>query len=255
MRRGAVAALAVAASLGLAPAGAAAAGKAADLGAILAPAPSSDFLEIPPGPVIDGPFDARVYAAYLTAVNGTDASRVVPTLERDGLKRGFGRSWVQLGTEYGLYERVFEFVTAAGAGQWLDRQRLGNQALSQYQGPLTDASLIPGSWTAQLVKPSGYRYFRVGFIKGNDEYEVTFGSGTADHTSAALLQAQAQYDRAPRYTIAPATFATAGLVNLLAAARVGILVVAPVLAMLAIVAVVGMFLIIVWWRRPRTRQG
>jgi hypothetical protein len=251
MRRGAIAALAVAAWLGLAPTGAAAAGKAVDLGAILAPAPSSDFLEIPPGPVIDGPFDARVYAAYVTAVNGSDASQVVPTLERDGLKRGFGRSWLQLGTEYGLYERVFEFATAAGAGKWLDRQRLGNQALSQYQGPLQEASLIPGSWTAQLVKPSGYRYFRVGFTKGNDEYEVTFGSGTADHTSATLLQAQTQYDRAPRYTIAPGTFATAALAYVSAATRI-VIVVAPVLAMSATLAVAGVFLIIVWWRRQQT---
>jgi hypothetical protein len=256
MRRGAVAALAVAASLGLAPAGAAAAGKPVNLGAILAPAPSSDYVEIPPGPVIDGAFDARVYAAYVTAINGSDESRVAPILERDGLKRGFGRSWLQLGTEYGgLYERVFEFATAAGAGQWLDRERVGNQALSQYQGPLRDAPPIPGSWSAQLTKPSGYRYFRVAFVKGNLEYEVTFGSGTADHTLAALHQAQAQYERAPRYTIAPSAFADAGLVNLVAGARAGLFVVAPVLAMLATATVVGVILIILWWRRPRPRQS
>ncbi len=248
---GAVAALAVAASLGLLPAGAAAASKPVDLGAVLAPAPSSDFLEIPPGPVIDGPFDARVYAAYVTAVNGSDASKVVPTLERDGLTRGFGRSWLQLGTEYGLYERVFEFATAAGAGKWLDRQRLGNQALSQYRGPLTDAPPIPGSWSAQLTKSSGYRYFRVAFTKGNDEYEVTFGSGNDDHTTATLLQAQTQYERAPGYTVVPGATASAGLLPLSAAARVGLFAVAPVLAMVATLGVVSLFLIIVWLRRHR----
>jgi hypothetical protein len=238
MRRGAAAALvalAVAASPGLAPAGVAAAAQM-DLGAILAPAPGPDYLEVPPGPVIDGPFNARVYAAYVTAVNGSDASRVVPTLERDGLRRGFGRSWLQLGTGYGLYERVFEFATAEGAGQWLIRQRLGNQALSQYRGPLSEASPILGSWTAQLTKPSGFRFFRVAFTKGNDEYEVTFGSGTADHTSAALSQAQTQYARAPRYTIAPAS---AGLPNISTGFRV------------VLVAVVGLLLSTVWLRRRR----
>jgi hypothetical protein len=239
MRRGAVAALAVAASLGLAPAGTAAAGNPVDLGAILAPAPSADFLEIPPGPVIDGPFDARVYAAYVTAVNGADASNVVPTLERDGLRRGYGRSWLQLGTEYGLYERVFEFGTPTGAHQWLDRQRLGNQALTQYQGPLSDQPAIPGSWTAQLIKPSGYRYFRVAFTKGNDEYEVTFGTGSADHTSAALQQAQAQYARAPRYTIAPAAGPGLGFGQLGVAARI------------FLVAVICLLLITFWSRRRR----
>lgn len=236
MRRGALAAFAVAASLGLSQAGAAAAGAQMDLGAILAPAPSSDYLEVPPGPVIDGPFNARIYAAYVTAVNGSDASKVVPTLERDGLRRGFGRSWLQLGTGYGLYERVFEFATAAGAGHWLNRQRFGNQALSQYRGPLAEAPRIPGSWTAQLTKPTGFRFFRVAFTKGNDEYEVTFGSGTADHTSAALAQAQAQYARAPRYTIAPAS---AGLGKVAVGARV------------VLVVVVGLLAIIVWVRRRR----
>lgn len=249
MRKGAIAALAVAASLALAPANAAAAGKP-DLGAILAPAPSSDYLEIPPGPVIDGPFDARVYAAYLTAVNGSDASKVVPTLERDGLIRGFGRSWLQLGTAYGLYERVFEFATTTGARQWLDRQRLGNQALSQYRGPLTGAPPIPGSWSAQLTKTSGYRYFRVAFTKGNDEYEVTLGSGSDDHTSAALQQAQAQYDRAPGYTIAPST-SNVWLAGVSAAARVGMFLIAPVLAMIATVAIASLFVIFVLWRRRR----
>lgn len=239
MRRGAAAALAVAASLGLAPAGSAAAGTQLDLGAILAPAPSSDYFEVPPGPVIDGPFNARVYAAYVTAVNGSDASKVVPTLERDGLRRGFGRSWLQLGTGYGLYERVFEFATAAGAGQWLIRQRLGNQALSQYRGPLTEASPIPGSWTAQLTKPNGFRFFRVAFTKGNDEYEVTFGSGTTDDTSAALSQAQTQYARAPRYTIAPAAGPGLGIGQLGVAVRI------------ALVAVISLLLITLWLRRRR----
>lgn len=254
MRRGAVAALAVAASLVLAPASAAAAGKL-DLGAILAPAPSSDYLEIPPGPVIDGPFDARVYAAYLTAVNGSDASNVVPTLERDGLMRGYGRSWLQLKTAFGLYERVFEFATATGAHQWLGRQRLGNQALSQYRGPFADTPRIPGSWSAQLTKTSGYRYFRVAFTKGNDEYEVTLGSGSADYTSAALQQAQAQYDRAPGYTIPPGTSANVLLAGVSAAVRVGVFLMAPVLAMIATVAVVGVGVLVIFAlrRRPRTR--
>ena len=239
MRRGALAALAIAASLGLTPAGAAAASAHVDLGAILAPAPGPDYLEVPPGPVIDGPFNAVVYAAYVTAVNGSDASKVVPTLERDGLKRGFGRSWLQLGTGYGLYERVFEFATAAGAGQWLIRQRLGNQALSQYRGPLAAPPAIPGSWTAQLTKPNGFRFFRVAFTKGNDEYEVTFGSGTTDHTTAALAQAQAQYVRAPLYTIAPAAGPGLGIGTLGVAARI------------ALVAVIGLLLITVWLRRRR----
>jgi hypothetical protein len=237
MRRGALAALTVAASLGLAPAGAAAAGTPVDLGAILAPAPGSDYLEVPHGPVIDGPFNARVYAAYVTAVNGSDASKVVPTLERDGLKRGFGRSWLQLGTGYGLYERVFEFATAEGAGQWLIRQHVGNQALSEYRGPLAESPSIPGSWTAQLTKANGFRFFRVGFTKGNAEYEVTFGSGSTDNTSAALAQAQAQYARAPRYTIAPAAGPGLGIGQLGVAARI------------ALVAVICVLLITVWVRR------
>jgi hypothetical protein len=239
----ALVALVVAASLGLAPAGTAAANRQMDLGAILAPAPSPDYLEVPPGPVIDGPFNARVYAAYVTAVNGSDASKVVPTLERDGLRRGFGRSWLQLGTGYGLYERVFEFATAAGAGQWLTRQRLGNQALSQYRGPLAVPPAISGSWTAQLTKPSGFRFFRVAFTKGNDEYEITFGSGTTDNTSAALAQAQTQYARAPRYTIAPAAGPGFGIGNLGVAARI------------ALVAVIGLLLITVSLRRRRPPRG
>lgn len=173
-----------------------------DLGQLLAPPPASDYVEYSPAPgVIDGQFDAKGWADFVSVLDRTDASSIVPVLKADGFTRGYGRSWYEQGKDVFLQEFVFEFSTFIGAGYWRSGEDSGTRAMKEYGGALAGTSSVPGAWTAKVVTSNSAAY-RVGFAKGNAVYELSFDSRATDLTAQVLQQVQVQYDRAPGYTIA-----------------------------------------------------
>jgi hypothetical protein len=199
-------ALAAVLSAGLA---AAAAATPADLRSVLVPPPENDYIEATPRPdTLDGPFDAKGYADFVSAVNSDDASGLATDLTAYGMTRGYGLTWTQRGTQNYLEEFVFEFRLASGAKYWLADEKDGTATMDQFRGELVGGSTIPGAWTGRVSSSGDFGAYRVGFVKGNDYYEISIDSHATDLTSVALKQAQAQYDFAPSSTTPPGILST-----------------------------------------------
>jgi len=181
----------------------------ADLRSVLAAPPENDYVEATPRPdTLDGPFDAKGYADFVSAVNSDDASSLATDLTAYGMTRGYGLTWIQRGSQNYLEEFVFEFRLASGAKYWLADEKDGTSTMDQFQGELAGGSTIPGAWTARVSASGEFGAYRVGFVKGNDYYEISIDSHAADLTSLAQKQAQAQYDFAPGSTTPPGILST-----------------------------------------------
>ena len=179
-------------------------GKPGDLRSVLAPPPAADYVEASPRPdTLDGSFDAKGYADFVSAVNGDDASSLEGLLTGYGFSRGYGLTWNQRATRYYMEEFVFEFRLATGARFWLGDEKDGTSTMKEYRGELVGGTTIPGAWTGRVSTDGPYGAYRVGFIKGNDYYVISVDSTTTDVTDVALKQAQAQYDFAPGSTTPP----------------------------------------------------
>jgi hypothetical protein len=177
-----------------------------DLGAILAPAPSSDYIEPLPSSSIylEGSFDAQRFARWVTAINRSDMSALATDLKTYGFTRGYARSWLMPGKDYLLEEFVFEFDADAGATRWLRQEGSDTLLMKEYRGPLPGASALPFGWTARVSIDGPNGADRVGFASGNDVYEISFESTMDDLTALALKQGQAQYSLAPARSVPPA---------------------------------------------------
>jgi hypothetical protein len=188
-----------------------------DLGAVLAPPPSADYIEplSSSSLYLEGSFDAQRFARWVTQVNGADMSLLATNLISYRFTRGFARTWLMPGTDYLLEEFVFEFEADAGATHWLDQEGLGTLGMKEYRGPLAGGSGLPYAWTARISIDGPNGADRVAFASGNDAYEVSFESTADDLTALALEQGQAQYTIAPARTVPPAashaTSASSGL--------------------------------------------
>jgi hypothetical protein len=212
-RFSAAVALAVALALSLVLFGgvsAAADGTPEDLRSVLAPPPATDYIEASPRPdTLDGAFDAKGYADFVSAVDGDDASSLEGLLTGYGFSRGYGLTWIQRGTRYYMEEFVFEFRLATGAKFWLGEEKDGTSTMKEYRGELDGGTTIPGAWTGRVSTDGPYGAYRVGFVKGNDYYVISVDSTTTDVTDVALKQAQAQYDFAPGSTTPPGIISAA----------------------------------------------
>ena len=176
-----------------------------DLGAILALPPTADYLEPLPGSSVylEGSFDARRFARWVTQINGHDTSAYESLLNGYKFTRGYARSWWWPGTDHLLEEFLFEFQGNDGALQWLDHQGSATSDMSEYRGPLAGGSAYPFAWTARVSIDGPNGADRVGFSSGNDVYEISFESHVDDLTALALQQGQAQYKRAPAGSVPP----------------------------------------------------
>jgi hypothetical protein len=186
---------ALAASLALLPSAAAA---GVDLKSLLAEPPSSDWVEAGATPtVLDGPFSAETYAAYLQAVGADTAAQAagqISRLQRYGFAAGYAREWEQRGTQDTLVERVFEFGDSNGAGYWYSDLKIGAQTSSEYAGDIPEASAIPDSFGVVLKsKTDSFRDWRVEFMKANLVFVIHAGSYTDDLSSLAVGQAKTEY--------------------------------------------------------------
>jgi hypothetical protein len=167
---------------------------------VLAPAPSSDYIEADATSqnVMEGAFNAQQYAARTSAAN---QSQVQSSLERNGFVGGFGRTWVQRGTQHVLIEAVLAFDGARDARKWLTAAQLSDKADPRYQRPV----VAPGVSNYYGAHMAGNDLFTdtFGIVKGNDYFWIITISRQDDLGSAGATQAKAVFDFAPPYTIPP----------------------------------------------------
>ena len=173
---------------------------APSLGSILAPAPSSDYVEADATSqtVWEGAFNAQEYAAK---TNAGQQSQVQASLERNGFVGGFGRTWVQRGTEHLLIEAVLAFDGGRDAKKWLTAAQLSDKSDPRYQRPVA-APGIANYYGAHMVG-GGLFTDTFGMVKGNDYFWVITISRQDDLGSAGAAQVKAVYDFAPSFTIPP----------------------------------------------------
>ncbi len=153
----------------------------ADLGSVLAPTPTADYIEATPSAtILDGPFTAQEYADFITA-NGLNGSGVVAALTLLGFKRGYARTWLERGQRRAMVERVFEFSAGSGAHSFYGQNKLGAQTSKSYKGDI-DTSSVPKSFGVKVDESSTNEFIGV-FEKGNDSYEVLMASLTEDLTT------------------------------------------------------------------------
>ena len=186
----------------------------ADLGSVLAPTPTPDYIEATPSAtILDGPFTAQEYADFITA-NGLNGSGVVAALTLLGFKRGYARTWLERGRQRAMVERVFEFSAGSGAHSFYGQNKLGAQTSKSYKGDI-DTSSVPKSFGVKVDESSTNEFIGV-FEKGNDFYEVLMASLTEDLTTDLQAQILAQYRVAPDQTIPKSQWTssfTAGVAN------------------------------------------
>lgn len=177
---------------------------------LLAPPPSSDYIEATPGGagLLEGPFTSRDWS--LLAASGTEATRTQRTLDRDGFVAGYGRTWVQRGTRHVLIEGVFAFNGGRGAKSYFSQSQLADKALPSYKGPLTVEG-IPIYYGEQLFDAAQGLYTHAfAVVKGNDLFLTAVASLMDDLGTSGATQAKKQYDLAPEYTIPPALWPQEG---------------------------------------------
>jgi hypothetical protein len=183
-----------------------------DLAEILAPPPTSDYLDSGGAQGgLTGAFDAHQYAVWLTATP-SDAPRIENILRQEGFLRGYARSWTALSSTKAsiggnrhnrLIETVEEYNGGAGA-----QARYDGVVKFTRSGQMVREIAPPVAHAFGAVTASGYSYF-VMFVKGNDVYIVRMGSEVDDMTAIVVVQAKAQFAVAPPYTIAPSSWVTA----------------------------------------------
>lgn len=170
------------------------------LSAVLAPAPSSDYVEADATSqsVMEGAFNAQEYASK---TNAAHQSQVQASLERNGFLGGFGRTWIQRSTQHVLIEAVLAFDGGRNAKKWLTAAQLSDKADPRYQHPIP-APGVDNYYGARLVG-GGLFTDTFGMVKGNDYFWVITISRQDDLGSAGATQVKAVYDFAPSYTIPP----------------------------------------------------
>jgi hypothetical protein len=174
---------------------------ATDLSTLLVQ-PGAGWVDIAKSPTdLVGGFSAHEYSDYITAV-GSIPGTVETRLKAYGFTRGAGLEWVQPGTRDVLFERVFEFGGAKGAGKWFSDIRSGTQRVPEYRRPF-DTSGIPNSFGAVLHAVGTTFQYRVDFAKGNLVFVVHMDSLTTDLSTAAIGQAAAEYLNAPSQSHPP----------------------------------------------------
>jgi hypothetical protein len=176
---------------------------ATDLHTLLAPPPSSDWLDVPSTRSnLVGDFTAHGYATYLQSV-GSSPGAAEFDLNLYGFTRGYALDWVQRGSRDVLVERAFEFRDGSGARSWYSLRRLADKTFNEHTRDIPMPPSVPNSFGALFTWPDGTLQIRIEFWKGNVEYEIHTDTFTNDLTATAIAQAVTQYGYAPSHTDVP----------------------------------------------------
>jgi hypothetical protein len=177
----------------------------------LAPAPAADFAAVDPGQgILQGAFTAAQFAS--TTASGNKQVQTQTTLQSDGFVAGYAHTWIQNGSGHGLLEAVMAFGGAEGATKWLRASEQADKGSPSYLHPLT----LPGVNGYAGAHFAGSDFFADAYalVKGNDFFWVIGISRQDDVTTLTTTQAKAQYDLAPKYTIAPSEWPESKSANL-----------------------------------------
>jgi len=238
---------ALAACFAIAPAAAAAAElpNPSTLRASLADPIDKQFVEVDRGTpnTLEGPFDAKAYAAYYQATDPQERQRIIDVLNENGFISGYGREWYRPRTDIWLGEVVLVFTKPDGAAAAASSSKIRYEQSKGFQS-FVGAGSIPAAF-AVTVNGNGFDWTVVVFPKGNDIFAVAGGSPSDYMTSAVVAQAQKQYAQAPAGTTMhrQPTNATSPLLSM------------PLLAIvaLALMLIVGVTLAIVVFALARPR--
>lgn len=162
---------------------------------LLAPPPSSDWVEFAANQadVLVGAFTAQSYASFVQGAGGTPTT-LVQQLGAYGFVDGYSREWQQSATQDVVLERVFEFKDGGGAGYWYTDLKTEAEGFAEYSGEIPGAAAIPGSFGAVLtLTGTTERQWRVDFARDNLVVVVHTGSLSADLSGLAVKQATAIY--------------------------------------------------------------
>ena len=196
-RRLAVAAVAALATIPFAGAVAAPPGPAELPNALANPLETS-FVEVTSsrqGDVI-GYFDAGAFANWAGGdASGRDYLR--NELLSNGFVTGYQRIWYMSSSTDTLFETVFVFKTADGAGSVLDTDKRDFASSETFRN-WVDLQVNDNSFALQEVSPSdGFHWTFAAFVRGNDVFELFRGSEADFQTTAAIAQAREMYTVAP----------------------------------------------------------
>ena len=165
---------------------------ATDVSQLLAPAPSSDWIERESSSAdLIGVITPQSYGSWVGDNGASERA-----LRRDGFVTGYGRAWEQKVTQNDLSEFVLEFKTADAANSWYDGFKVYDQT-SKYYDKDFPALSAAHSVGVQWKYSDGSREWAIEFAKGNLVFDVTMDADTADLAAATRAQAQTEYDMAP----------------------------------------------------------
>jgi hypothetical protein len=190
--------LSLLALLALAPLNASAApSPSPGLDTVLAKPPTSDFTELTSAP-IRGEFTAHDWAINAT---GVSAAETEATLNRHGFVDGYGKEWASSTARHALFEVVMAFTGGQGARTILTDFEKSAKSDPHYQHAETLAGIDPSFGYRAFDATSRSYVVGFAFVKGNDLFQVEFGSTKDDALTPATDQAKVQYNSAPNSTI------------------------------------------------------
>ncbi|HEV3234112.1 MAG TPA: hypothetical protein VG329_06150 [Candidatus Dormibacteraeota bacterium] len=216
----------------------------------------STVLADPPSPYTAVPNDDPNTSLHLGSL---DASQVADgwagtttDLASEGFTRGYQKLWRSSSGEYSA--EVDEFQSASGAKAHVGTARSKTKTTITTWRSDFSTSAIPDSYGYNGASDTGQQ-IQIFFAKGNLVFNIGYYAATAPSTSAGLVQAKKQYDKAPSdssTTPKPSTGGTTGAANAGAAGAI-VAIVIVVAGLLCLLLVVG--LIIFFVVRSRRDRG
>ena len=170
----------------------AAASPSPDVSGYLASAPGTDWVET--GPTSDalvGVVTPQSYGAW-----AGDNGQSEQAMRSDGFVTGYGRAWVQKGSQDSLREFVLAFNGTSGATHWFNDLKIFDQTSRYYTkdiATLSTSQAVGVEWTYS----DGGKEYSIDFAKGNLAFDVTMDSDSTDLSSTTLAQAQSEFDAVP----------------------------------------------------------
>ena len=146
-----------------------------------------------------GYFDAGIFANW-AASDASGRDYVRNKLVSNGFVTGYQRIWYMPSSSDSLFETVYVFKAAEGAGGVLDTDKRDFASNEDFRN-WVDLQVNDNSFALQYVNSrDGFHWTFAAFAKGNDLFELFRGSSSDYQTSAGIAQAREMYTVAPNGT-------------------------------------------------------
>ncbi|MFY9613914.1 MAG: hypothetical protein WAT58_00820, partial [Candidatus Dormiibacterota bacterium] len=209
----------------------------------------STVLADPPSPYAAVPNDdtnTNLHLGSLDAGQVADGWAGTTTdLASEGFTRGYQKLWRSSSGEYSA--EVDEFQSASGAKTHVDTARSKTKTtITTWRSDFSTSS-IPDSYGYNGTSDTG-RQIQIFFAKGNLVFNIGYYASTAPSTSAGLVQAKKQYDKAPSDSSTSPKASTGGNTGAANAGAAGaivaiVIVIAGLLCLLLVVGLIIFFVV------------